>query len=215
MGKDPAVLFYTADFLTDTMLLTDEQTGKYIRLLCLQHQRGHLTEKEMVKVCSKRDDDIFGFFTKDEQGRYFNEALDAEISRRREYAESRKKNRASKKEAEMCGAPPEHMPDTGETCDGHMETETETEAETKTAAKGRRFVPPTREEVEAYCAKAGARVDAQRFVDFYASKGWMVGKTPMKDWQAAVRGWEGRAKAEQGSERPQYDVQAYRYGMVI
>jgi hypothetical protein len=48
MGKDPAILFYTSDFLTGTMTFTDEQVGKYIRLLCLQHQKDKLTEKDML-----------------------------------------------------------------------------------------------------------------------------------------------------------------------
>lgn len=55
-----------------------------------------------------------------------------------------------------------------------------------------RFIPPTIDEVEAYCQERGNGVDPERFVDFYASKGWRVGKEPMKDWKAAVRTWEKR-----------------------
>jgi hypothetical protein len=53
-----------------------------------------------------------------------------------------------------------------------------------------KFIPPTVEEVESYCLERKKQVDAQRFVDFYTSKGWMVGKNKMKDWKAAVRTWE-------------------------
>ena len=56
--------------------------------------------------------------------------------------------------------------------------------------RGKRFDPPTVEEVQAYCSERNNSVDAQTFVDFYASKGWLVGKNPMKDWKAAVRTWE-------------------------
>lgn len=56
-----------------------------------------------------------------------------------------------------------------------------------------RFSPPSVAEVAAYCRERGNTLDAQRFVDFYASKGWKVGSAPMKDWQAAVRTWEQRA----------------------
>lgn len=52
------------------------------------------------------------------------------------------------------------------------------------------FTPPTVSEVRDYCRERKNRVDPQRFVDFYTSKGWMVGKTKMKDWRAAVRTWE-------------------------
>lgn len=52
-----------------------------------------------------------------------------------------------------------------------------------------RFSPPSAEEIEAYCEEKGFLLDAERFVDYYASIGWRVGKNPMKDWRAAVRTW--------------------------
>lgn len=52
-----------------------------------------------------------------------------------------------------------------------------------------RFTPPSVEEV-IYCAERKNSVDPERFVDFYASKGWLVGKSKMKNWRAAVRSWE-------------------------
>lgn len=60
----------------------------------------------------------------------------------------------------------------------------------------KRFSPPTVLQVQEYCKEKGYAVDAERFVDFYESKGWKVGNTPMKDWQAAVRTW---AKKEGGN----------------
>ena len=54
----------------------------------------------------------------------------------------------------------------------------------------KRFVKPTVEEVAAYCLERKNGIDAQRFLDHYESKGWVVGKTPMKDWKAAIRTWE-------------------------
>ena len=61
------------------------------------------------------------------------------------------------------------------------------------APRAARFTPPTLEEVRAYCAERGSNVDPERFIDFYSSKGWMVGKNKMKDWKAAIRGWESRS----------------------
>lgn len=64
------------------------------------------------------------------------------------------------------------------------------------ARAGRRFTPPQVPEVAAYCAERDNDVDAQAFCDFYASKGWRVGRSPMKGWRAAVRTWEnGRKRA--------------------
>lgn len=57
-------------------------------------------------------------------------------------------------------------------------------------AKKHRFKSPSVEEVLAYCKERKNHVDPNRFVDFYAAKGWMVGKNKMKDWKAAVRTWE-------------------------
>ena len=51
------------------------------------------------------------------------------------------------------------------------------------------FAPPNVEDIRVYCQKKGYRLDAQRFVDYYASTGWCVGKSPMRDWRAAVRNW--------------------------
>ena len=58
----------------------------------------------------------------------------------------------------------------------------------------KRFTPPTVDEVTDYCMERGNCVDPQRFVDYYSSNGWMVGKNKMKDWKAAVRTWEQKDK---------------------
>lgn len=63
-------------------------------------------------------------------------------------------------------------------------------------AEPARFRPPTVEDVEAYGNESGYKINAERFVDFYASKGWKVGKNQMKDWRAAVRGWFIRDREE-------------------
>jgi len=65
---------------------------------------------------------------------------------------------------------------------------------TNKSVVSRSFAPPLFEEVKAYCQERRNNVDSQNFVNFYESKGWMVGKTKMKDWRAAVRTWEARNK---------------------
>jgi hypothetical protein len=59
-----------------------------------------------------------------------------------------------------------------------------------TSQKRKRFVPPTLEDVRAYCQERCNGVDAERFIDYYTANGWLVGKNKMKDWKAAVRTWE-------------------------
>ena len=53
----------------------------------------------------------------------------------------------------------------------------------------KKFIPPTVEEVHAYCLEKGYQIDAERFVDYYTANGWKVGRNSMKDWKAAVRTW--------------------------
>ena len=53
-----------------------------------------------------------------------------------------------------------------------------------------RFIPPTVEEVKAYCQERKNGINAEQFIDYYTAKGWIVGKSKMKDWKAAVRTWE-------------------------
>lgn len=65
----------------------------------------------------------------------------------------------------------------------------------------KRFVPPTVEEVAAYCKERKNGIDAQAFLDFYSSKNWMIGKTKMTDWRASIRTWEARRRAEQEKKR--------------
>lgn len=66
----------------------------------------------------------------------------------------------------------------------------------KKILKEKAFYPPTADEVQAYCDERNNGIDAQHFTDFYASKGWMVGKNRMKDWKAAVRTWEWNKKSK-------------------
>lgn len=62
-----------------------------------------------------------------------------------------------------------------------------------------RFTKPTIEEIREFCNENGYRIDAQRFVDYYESCGWVIGKgKPMKDWKAAVRMWASRDSGNGG-----------------
>lgn len=72
----------------------------------------------------------------------------------------------------------------------------------------RKFSPPSLEEVREYCRQRKNTVNPEAFMDFYISKGWKVGKTPMKDWRAAVRNWEHHEKpaAEPEKEDPYANV---------
>lgn len=95
------------------------------------------------------------------------------------------------------------------------ETETETETEEKEntpkgVQKKKAFCKPCLEDVQAYCQERGNSVDAHRWLDYYESNGWKVGKNPMKDWRAAVRTWERGTVAGGGTNTEKRDENGLR-----
>jgi hypothetical protein len=60
------------------------------------------------------------------------------------------------------------------------------------------FILPTVDQVRAYVTEKGLRVDPDKFVDYYESIGWKVGKSPMRDWQAAARNWDRSPLTQSG-----------------
>lgn len=120
--KDPAFLFYPNDFLSGTLTMSDDQIGKYIRLLCLQHQRGHLSEKDMIFICKSYDEDIFSKFKIDEENKYYNDRLEREIVRRKAYSDSRSKNRKATSDKQSEKKKDKKI--ISSSYDNHIETET-------------------------------------------------------------------------------------------
>ena len=71
-----------------------------------------------------------------------------------------------------------------------------------------RFIQPTILEILEYCKERNNKVDAERFIDYYQSKGWLVGKTKMKDWKASVRTWEKNEQTNNKNENRHREVSA-------
>lgn len=81
-----------------------------------------------------------------------------------------------------------------------------------------KFVPPTQQDVAEYCAEKGyLNIDIERFINYYESNGWMVGKNKMKDWRATVRNWnrsqrqELTTKGEKKNSFNNFDQRSYDY----
>lgn len=75
-----------------------------------------------------------------------------------------------------------------------------------------KFVKPTAEQVAEYAKKIGFPLDGQLFVDHYESNGWLIGRAPMKDWQATVRTWKKKQSgfaSQQPKAGPSYDTKGY------
>ena len=92
MAKDPAFLFYPSDFLTGTMAMPFEDRGKYITLLCFQHQSGRMTEETIRFLVGSFSDMLRLKFSRDENGLFFNSRLEEEINKRSDFLESRRNN---------------------------------------------------------------------------------------------------------------------------
>ncbi len=90
--KDPAMLFYTSDFLTGVQLMGMKERGQYITLLCLQQQRGHMTQKEMEKAVGKMSGELLSKFVRDEDGKLYNKRADYEIKRREARSQRQREN---------------------------------------------------------------------------------------------------------------------------
>jgi len=136
MAKDPAVLLYTSDFLTGTIFFTDEQVGKYIRLLCAQHQKGHIPPDNFNKI-SNNDPEIAKKFIKDRNGFYYNKRMEFETNKRSAYIDSRKRNLLKGRKLRnphMKAHMEQHM-------DSHMENENEDRNEDlKEGVKGEKII---------------------------------------------------------------------------
>lgn len=200
--KDPAFLFYSSDFLTGTMMMSMEQKGKYITLLCLQHNKGVLSEKDMIKICGTYDDDVYGKFVKDSNGCFFNERLALEMQKRRAYSESRKNNRTKKDILHISKTYDVHMENINENINEVIDVVIVEDANEKKTVR-KKFVQPDENDVYNYMDELNAKAAnfmseaqvlnyARTYMDFYNGNGWIAGRTPMKDWQCTVRNWMRR-----------------------
>lgn len=97
-------------------------------------------------------------------------------------------------------------------CNTKTETKTNIKENSPSESKRKAFAPPTVEEVRAYVRDNGYGVNPETFVDFYTSKGWKVGNSPMKDWKACVRTWSRNDNGRGRSEQP--DKSGGKYGNI-
>lgn len=186
MSKDPAFLFYPNDFTTGTQFFSDQQVGIYVRILCAQHQHGHLNKSQMQKLCDGITDadaksEILAKFSIDSNGHYFNQRLDGEVLKRKEHSTKQRQNAMMR------------WHKTGKDLAMPLEDEDENENVIESKKRKSKFNTPTVSEVAAYMKQINYPEDhataSATFVDYYTSNGWKVGKNPMKDWSATVRRW--------------------------
>jgi uncharacterized protein YdaU (DUF1376 family) len=208
--KAPAFQLYTDDFLAGTLEMSQEEVGQFIRLLCHQWNRGSIpvgTEKQQRLTGGCVSVDVLAKFRLCEDGSLRNERLESVRTERGLFLQqqsikgqqSAEKRRlaASAIQPELNQTSTEVQPDTQP--DGQPESNSPSPSPSpiiKIQADKPprvRFQKPTAEELTAEAIKIGLPLpEVDKFLNYYESNGWKVGKNPMKSWPAAMKGWLSR-----------------------
>ena len=199
-GNKNSFVMYT-DYMQHLELLDMEQRGVFLTAIMQYAAGGELPEMDgMVQMAFS-----FARAQIDRDAEQYRKTVEAKREAGRKGGEAKAKNAVAKSsKATTAKNAVANLHDTDTVTDTVNDTDTvtvdDTVTDTENALKekpsyeGKKksrsaFVPPTPDDVRTYCQQQGYDIDAQYFCDFYAKKGWMVGKNKMKDWQAAVRNW--------------------------
>lgn len=188
MAKDPAFLFYSSDFLNGVADLTMEERGQFITLLCLQHQKGTLTDKTIRLSLGSVSVDVLSKFLKTKEGNFYNERLQEEIEKRIQFTESRRNN------GSKGGRPKNNTKPLGLAKHNLMEDVNENENEDIIINKSKCSYLEVYEYISLRIGTEQGKIEAEKFFNYYESNGWKVGKNPMKSWTHAANNWISNKK---------------------
>ena len=191
MAKEFLPLFL--DFNETTQDLTDEECGRLVRAI-VEYANGNDCES---KLCGAER--IAFRFLKGTVDR--NQAISEVRRQARQGKTQQKETNDNKKEQKEQNSQPKN--------NNKNKNKNKNENKDDESDPPKRFAPPTVEEVTAYCRERKNGVNPERFIDFYASKGWKVGNQPMKDWHAAVRTWEQREETPNKGQAKTVVAQQY------
>ena len=202
--KEPAFPLYSQDFIIGCADLKWQDIGKYITLLCYQHQKGHLTDDVIKKLIGNFSPELKMKFVQDSEGRYYNEKLEGVLMKRKIHREKQSENVTNRytkmlpTELPKCYQDPYQNATNGATKMLPLENENNNNIRIQ---EYRRIIPPSYKIVDIYCKMRKNNIDARYFVDYYSARGWVYGKqkTAIVDWQAVVRTWEKNNAKPNGS----------------
>lgn len=175
MAKDPAFLFYPNDYIGGTMGMTFEEKGAYIELLMLQFNRGHMTKHMIGQTVGQLWVNLEDKFTKDKEGLWYNERLEYEKTKRKNFTQSRhnnvlgnnQHNKNKKKEG------------------GHMTKHMEDGNENEIINRKEKMKIPELSEVLKYFSEKGYKTEiAEKAFEYYETANWKdsTGKK-VKNWK--------------------------------
>ena len=176
--KNPAVMWYPTDFLHGTNWLTDKEFTQYTRIINFQHDQGkskHFTMRQLKDICKGKvpEQAVLDKLVQDSNGRYYNQRMEDEIMKRKDYSE--------------------HM-----TMKAHKRwsgEKKEPEEEPKKEVKPRNvFTPPTVEQVQEYAASINFPINAERFIEYYSAEDWMIKGKRIASWKKCVVTWKNHDK---------------------
>ena len=186
MAKDPAFLFYPGDYVSGTMGMTFEEKGAYMDLLMLQFNRGHMNTHMIQHTVGHLWDQVKCKFIQDNEGLWYNVRLDVEKEKRKTFTESRRNNMKPKDKPSYEPPYETHMQ---HHMDSHMENVNEDINKDINTNKSKCSFEQAFEYMANKISLDLAKIEAEKFVNYYTSNGWKVGKNPMKSWTHAANTW--------------------------
>jgi uncharacterized protein YdaU (DUF1376 family) len=186
MAKDPAFLFYPGDYVSGTMGMTFEEKGAYMDLLMLQFNRGHMNTHMIQHTVGHLWEQVKCKFIQDNEGLWYNVRLDVEKDKRKTFTESRRNNIKPKNKTIENTSYEIHM---NSHMDSHMENVNEDINKDININKSKCSFEQVYEYMSSRIGIDQAKIEAEKFVNYYESNGWKVGKNPMKSWGAAANNW--------------------------
>lgn len=185
------------DILNLSLRFSYQEIGFYLTFKAAYiFHKGKIPIDKLCQFCRIfSEQDSFQNFVKNNfeivDGFVVSKSFDAEVyfineksNERKKAVESRWKNTIVDTNADTIG-------------DTKQETSNKKHQTINNKPKTRSFIVPTLQEIQAYCQERKNSVSAEKFLNYYQAKGWMIGKNKMKDWKAAVRTWEGNDKQPQ------------------
>jgi len=206
--RAPAFQFYASDFLASVVTMTNEERGAYITLLCIQWDKGWVTQVDFERVTAGMPPHTSGIcqskFKTDANGNLINSRLERVraqqvVNKQKQVDNANKRwERHAKLMPDVCQtdamALPTHMP--------NVCSPTPTPINNTEVLKSPRvrFKKPTIDELTAEALKIGlSETEVDKFYNYYESVGWKVGRNSMKSWPHSMRGWLSRIESTAGS----------------